>query len=91
MKATANKSVMLADAVAELIETLHLKYPGIRTKPVLKIEDEDFAVEIAVPPSYSLEDVEIECHKECIRLEDKYNVYILPLVMQRIERQYEKK
>jgi hypothetical protein len=35
MKATANKSVMLADAVAELIETLHLKYPGIRTKPVL--------------------------------------------------------
>lgn len=81
MKAVASGSVLLADAVAELIENLHRKYPGVRTKPIPQIEDEDFTVEVNVPPSFLLEDVEAECHKECIRLEDKYDVYILPLVM----------
>lgn len=83
MKAVANGSVLLADAVAELIENLHRKYPGVRTKSIPQIEDEDFTIEVNVPPSFSLEDVEAECHKECIRLEDKYDVYILPLVMQK--------
>ena len=82
MKAAASDKVLLADAVAELIENLHLKYPGICTKPIPQIEDEDFAIEIAVPASFSVEQVETECHKECIRLKDKYDVYILPIVMQ---------
>ncbi len=47
----------------------------------------DDKTEVNVPPSFSLEDIEAECHKECIRLEDKYDVYIFPLVMQKdIER-----
>ena len=83
MKAMASNSVLLADAVAELIENLHRKYPGIRTKPIPQIEDEDFTIEVNVPNSLSLEEVEAECHKECISLEDKYNVYILPLVVQK--------
>lgn len=74
---------LLADAVAELIENLHRKYSGFRTNPIPQIEDEDFTTEVNVPPSFSLEDVEAGCHKECIRLEDKYDVYILPLVMQK--------
>jgi len=71
---------LLADAVAELIEALHQKYPGIKTKPTPPVEDEDFTIEIEVPPQFSLEEVELESHKECIKLEDKYNIYMLPLV-----------
>lgn len=66
-----------------LVENLYQKYPGIKTKPIPPIEDEDFTIEIDVPPSLLLEEVETGCHKECISLEDKYNVYILPLVVQR--------
>lgn len=80
MKAVVSDKAVLADAVAELIETLHQKYPGIKTKPIPPVEDEDFTLEVEVPPQFSLEEVELESHKECIRLEDKYNIYILPLV-----------
>ncbi len=83
MKTLLQNKGLLADAVAELIENLHQKYPGIKTKTVPPIEDEDFAIEVIAPPSFSLEEVETECQKECIMLEDKYNVYILPLVVQK--------
>lgn len=80
MKAVVSDKAVLADAVAELIETLHQKYPGIKTKPIPPVEDEDFTIEVEVPPQFSLEEVELESHKECIRLEDKYDIYMLPLV-----------
>ncbi|OGW25633.1 MAG: hypothetical protein A2X59_03615 [Nitrospirae bacterium GWC2_42_7] len=80
MKAVMSDKTLLADAVAELIEALHQKYPGIKTKPTPPVEDEDFTIEIEVPPQFSLEEVELESHKECIKLEDKYNIYMLPLV-----------
>jgi hypothetical protein len=83
MKTLVKDKGSLADAVAELIESLHQKYPGIKTKTVQPIEDEDFAIEVIAPMSFSLEEVETETQKECIRLEDKYNVYILPLVVQK--------
>lgn len=82
MKAVVSDKVLLADAVAELVEYLHIKHPGIRTRPIPTIEDEDFAIEVEVQDSLSAGDVETECHKECIRLEDKYGVYILPLMVQ---------
>jgi hypothetical protein len=80
MKAVMSDKTLLADAVAELIEALHQKYPGIKTKPTPPVEDEDFTIEIEVPPQFLLEEVELESHKECIKLEDKYNIYMLPLV-----------
>jgi len=83
MKAVMSDKTLLADAVAELIEALHRKYPGIKTKPIPPVEDEDFTIKVEVPPQFSLEEVESECHKECIRLEDKYDIYILPLVAQK--------
>lgn len=83
MKVAAIETVVLADAVAELVESLHQKYPGIKTRPVPPVEDEDFALEVETPSSFSSAVVEEDCQKECIRLEDKYNVYILPLVVQR--------
>jgi hypothetical protein len=83
MKTLLQDKGLVADAVAELIENLHQKYPGIKTKTVPQIEEEDFAIEVVVPTSFSLEEIETETQKECIRLEDKYNVYILPLVVQK--------
>lgn len=80
MKILAKDKNLLADAVAELIENLHQKYPTIKTKTIPQIEDEDFTIEVMVPLTLSAEEVEVGCHKECIRLEDKYDVYILPLV-----------
>ncbi|MBI4826643.1 MAG: hypothetical protein HY807_09535 [Nitrospirae bacterium] len=84
MKAVMSDKTLLADAVAELIEALYQKYPGIKTKPIPPVEDEDFTIEVEVPPRLSIEEVESECHKECIRLEDKYDIYILPLVTQKV-------
>ncbi len=81
MKTLLKDNVLLADTVAELVENLHQKYPGIRTKPIPQIEDEDFTIEIIAPDSFSLEEVEKTSHEECIRLEDKYDVYVLPLVV----------
>ena len=71
MKTLLQDKGSLADAVAELIENLHQKYPGIKTKTVQPIEDEDFAIEVIAPLSFSLEEVETVCQKECIRLEGK--------------------
>jgi len=54
-----------------------------KTKPTLPVEDEDFTIKVEVPLQLSLEQDESECNKECIRLEDKCNIYILPLVVQK--------
>jgi len=81
MKALLKDKVLLGDAIAELIENLYKNYPGIKIKTIPVIEDEDLAIEVAVPSRFSPEEVEDGCHKECIKIEDKYNVYILPLVV----------
>jgi hypothetical protein len=80
MKTLLQDRTIIADAVAEFIETIHQKYPGIKTKTLPPIEDEDFAIELAVPQAVSPGEVEAWSHAECIRLEDKYEVYILPLL-----------
>ena len=74
MKTLAMGKTLLTDAVAEFIESLHQKFPGIITRKISQIEDEDFAIEVAVPSSYSLEEAEAWSHKECIRLEDKRTI-----------------
>lgn len=83
MKTLTTDRTILADAVAGLIEKLHQNFPGIKTKTVSPLEDEDLAIEIDVPLSFLPDDVESWCQKECISLEDKYDVYILPLVVQK--------
>jgi hypothetical protein len=83
VKTLTTDRTILADAVAQLVEKLHQNFPGIKTKTVLPLEDEDLALEIDVPMSFQPDDVEAWCQKECISLEDKYEVYILPLVLQK--------
>lgn len=76
---TTDKS--LAEAVAKFVDALHHLYPGINIKPIARIEDEDFTFEIAVPRELSFDEVLEACHKECIKVEDEYDLYILPRVI----------
>lgn len=72
---------ILAEAVAKLVDSLHHKYPGIKIKPISNYEDEDFTVEITISKDMSIEQVEEMCHIECIKAEDEYGLYILPMVV----------
>ena len=72
----------LAEAVAKFVDALHQMYPGINIKPIASFEDEDFTFEIAVPRDISIDEVLDACHKECIKVEDEYDLFILPHVIQ---------
>jgi len=56
-------------------------YPGISIKPIPSFEDEDFTFEIAVPRDLSIDEVLKACHEECIKVEDEYDLFILPHVV----------
>ena len=71
----------LAEAVAKFVDALHHIYPGIDIRPISNFEDEDFAFQIAVPRDLSIEEVLDACHKECIKVEDEYDLFILPQVI----------
>ena len=70
----------LAEAVAKFVNALHHIYSEIEISPVPKYEDEDFTFEITIPKDYSLDEVLETCHKECIKVEDEYDLFILPNV-----------
>ena len=76
---TTDKS--LAEAVTKFVDALHHMYPGINIKPLDSFEDEDFTFEIKVPRDLSIEEVLEACHKECIKVEDEYDLFILPNVI----------
>ena len=62
-------------------DALHHIYPGIKIAPISNYEDEDFTVEIVIPKSFSIDQVEERCHQECIKIEDEYDLFILPRVI----------
>jgi len=72
---------ILAEAAARFVDVLHSMYAGIRIRPIPSFEDEDFTLEAAIPRDPSLEEVLDACHKECIKVEDDYDLYILPHVV----------
>jgi hypothetical protein len=72
----------LAEAAAKFVDALHHMYPGITIKPIGHFEDEDFTFEIGVPADQSVYEVLEACHKECIKVEDEYDLFILPHVIQ---------
>jgi len=71
----------LAEAATKFVDSLHHTYPGIKIKPIANFEDEDFTFEIAVPKELSLEEVLETSHKECIKMEDEFDLFILPHVI----------
>lgn len=76
---TIDKS--LAEAVTKFVDALHHIYAGIGIRPVPNYEDEDFTFEITIPRSLSIDEVLETCHKECIKVEDEYDLFILPNVV----------
>ncbi|EFK08115.1 conserved hypothetical protein [delta proteobacterium NaphS2] len=71
----------LAEAVAKFVDALHHIYPGIDVRPISNFENEDFTFQIAVPGDLSIEEVLEACHKECIKVEDEYDLFIFPQVI----------
>ncbi len=71
----------LAEAVTKLVDSLYHKYPGIKVKPISNYEDEDFTLEMSIPKDMSIDQVEADCHVECIKTEDEYDLFILPKVV----------
>ena len=71
----------LAEAVTKFVDALHHIYSGIEIRPVSNYEDEDFTFEIAIPKSLSIDEVLETCHKECIKVEDDYDLFILANVI----------
>ena len=71
----------LAEAVTKFVDALHHLYPGISIKPIASFEDEDFTFEVAVRRDLSIDEVLEVCHKECIKVEDEYDLFILPQVI----------
>jgi len=71
----------LAEAVTKLVDSLHHKYPRIMIKPISNYEDEDFTFEITIPKDLPIDQVEETCHMECIKIEDEYDLFILPKVV----------
>jgi hypothetical protein len=72
----------LAKAVAKFVNAVHRLYPGINVRPIASFEDEDFTFEVAIPKDLSVDEVLEACHKECIKVEDEYDLFILPHVIQ---------
>lgn len=81
MKVAFQEKNVLAEATANLIESLHQKFPGIKTEPIAPYEDEDFTLKVTAPSSIKTEDVEEECNRKCIEIEDKFDAYILTKVV----------
>jgi len=46
-----------------------------------KFVDEDFTFEITIPKDLSIDEVLETCHQECIKVEDEYDLFILPKVV----------
>jgi len=72
----------LAEAAAKFVDAVHRLYPGINVRPIASFEDEDFTFEVAIPKDLSMDEVLEACHKECIKVEDEYDLFIFPHVIQ---------
>ena len=81
MPETIQVEKTLAEAGTKFVDSLHHIYSGIKVKPVSNYEDEDFTFEISIPKDLSIDEVLETCHKECIKVEDEYDLFILPKVI----------
>ena len=75
----------LAEAVTKVVNTLHHTYSGISVRPVSPYEDEDFTLEISISRDLPIDEVLDVCHKECIKVEDEYDLFILPVMVYHAE------
>ncbi len=81
MPETIQVEKTLAEAVTKFVDSLHHISSGIKVKSVSNYEDENFTFEISIPKDLSIDEVLETCHKECIKVEDEYYLFILPKVI----------
>jgi hypothetical protein len=84
MEKTTVPGKNLAEATAKFVDFLHHKYSGIKIQAIPSYEDEDFTVKVTIPKALPVDQVEETCHKECIKVEDEYGLFILPKVVHEI-------
>ena len=76
---TRDKS--LAEAAAKFVDAGSPPLSRDQCQAYCQFEDEDFTFEVAVPRNLSVDEVLDACHKECIKVEDEYDLFILPHVI----------
>lgn len=80
MKTPLGEQTVLTEAVTHFIERLHERFSGIRIRAIAPYEDEEFTLEILVTAGMNIDEVEEFSLRECIYLEDHYDVYLLARV-----------
>lgn len=81
MAQTSLQPTTLAQAVTTFVDAIHRMYSGIAVRAVSNYEDEDLTFEVTIPSTFSREQVLETCTRECITIEDEYDVFILPVVV----------
>jgi hypothetical protein len=80
MAETIHVEKTLAEAATKFVDSIHHIYMGVKVKAISNYEDEDFTFEITIPRDLSIDEVLETCHKECIKVEDEYDLFILPKI-----------
>lgn len=74
---TSQREHSLAAAVATLVEALHTAFPGVVTRPIPPYEEEDFTLEVQIPPGLDRDTVMNACIRQALELEDTTGFVIL--------------
>ena len=77
----------LAEAVAILVERIHQSFPTVSTRPIPPYEDEDFTLEVNIPPRMDRESVMNECIRHALKIEDEFGFMILTRVKEAKEKE----
>ena len=80
MSAVQPQDKRLAEAVAVLIEAIHQAVPAASTRPLASYDDEDFTLEVRIPPGMDRDTVMDLCLRHALAVEDQFGFLILTRV-----------
>jgi hypothetical protein len=81
MPVTMPVATDLVKAVTKFVDALHQHYNGITVQPISRYEDEDVTFEITIPKHLRYEQVLETCQRECISIEDEFDLFIFPHIV----------
>ena len=70
----------LAEAAATFVDALHQQYADISVRPIARYDDEDLTLQVTIPAALARDQVLDACLRECLSIEDRYEVFLLPVV-----------
>jgi hypothetical protein len=80
MSVVGQQEKSLAEAVALFVEAIHQAFPAVSTRQIPPYEDEDFTLEVRIPPDLDRDTVLNTCIRHALELEDRFGFIILPRV-----------